>query len=45
MAQPYSDDLRSKLLEAYEAGAGGLKGLAAQFRVSWGYCKKIRAQQ
>ena len=45
MAQPYSDDLRSKLLEAYEAGAGSLKELAAQFRVSWGYSKKIRAQQ
>ena len=45
MAQPYSDDLRSKLLEAYAAGAGGLKELAAQFRVSWGYSKKIRAQQ
>lgn len=45
MAQPYSDDLRSKLLEAYEAGAGGLKELAARFRVSWGYSKKIRAQQ
>jgi transposase len=45
MAQPYSDDLRSKLLEAYEAGVGGLKELAAQFRVSWGYSKKIRAQQ
>lgn len=45
MAQPYSDDLRSKLLEAYEAGAVGLRELAAQFRVSWGYSKKIRAQQ
>ena len=45
MAQPYSDDLRSRLLEAYEAGVGGLKELAVQFRVSWGYSKKIRAQQ
>lgn len=45
MAQPYSDDLRCKLLEAYEAGAGSLRELAAQFRVSWGYSKKIRAQQ
>ena len=45
MAQPYADDLRCKLLEAYEAGAGSLRKLAAQFRVSWGYSKKIRAQQ
>ena len=45
MAQPYSDDLRCKLLEAYEAGAGSLRQLAAQFRVSWGYAKKIRQQQ
>jgi len=45
MAKPYSDDLRSKLLEAYEAGAASLHELAAQFRVSWGYVKKIRAQQ
>ena len=45
MPQPYSDDLRCKLLEAYEAGAGSLRQLAAQFRVSWGYAKKIRVQQ
>ena len=43
--QPYSDDLRSKLLESYEAGVGSLRELAAQFRVSWGYSKKIRAHQ
>src|ERR1035441_8446114 len=36
MAQPISDDLRSRILEAYEAGAGSLRALAAQFRVSWG---------
>jgi transposase len=45
MAQAYSDDLRCKLLEAYAAGAGSLRELAAQFRVSWGYSKKIRAHQ
>jgi transposase len=45
MAQPISDDLRSRILEAYEAGAGSLRALAAQFRVSWGYSKKIRMQQ
>ena len=45
MPKAYSDDLRCKLLEAYEAGRGTLRELAAQFRVSWGYSKKIRAQQ
>jgi len=45
MALPYSDDLRCKLLEAYEAGVGSLRELADQFRVSWGYSKKIRAHQ
>ena len=45
MAQPYSDDLRLKLLDAYEAGVGSLRKLAAQFHVSWGYTKKIRVQQ
>ena len=45
MPRPYSDDLRRKLLEAYEAGAGSLRELATGFRVSWGYTKKIRGQQ
>ena len=45
MALPYSDDLRCKLLEAYEAGVGSLRELASQFRVSWGYGKKVRAHQ
>lgn len=45
MAQPISDDLRCRILEAFEAGAGCLHALATQFRVSWGYCKKIRMQQ
>jgi transposase len=45
MPRPYSDDLRCKLLDAYAAGAGSLRELAARFRVSWGYSKKIRAQQ
>jgi transposase len=43
MARAYSDDLRCKLLDAYAAGEGSLRELAAQFRVSWGYSKKIRA--
>jgi transposase len=45
MPKAYSDDLRCKLLEAYEAGAGSLQRLAVQFRVSWGFAKKIRRQQ
>jgi transposase len=45
MAQAYSDDLRRKLLEAYEAGAGTLQEMAARFGVSWGYSKKVRGQQ
>jgi transposase len=44
MARPYSDDLRRKFLEAYEAGAGSLSKLAKQFRVSLQYAKKIRGQ-
>lgn len=45
MAQPYSDDLRCKFLEAYEAGVGSLRELADRFRVSLPYGKKIHAQQ
>jgi hypothetical protein len=45
MAQPYSDDLRCKFLEAYEAGAGSLRELAEQFRIFLPYGKKIRVQQ
>ena len=45
MSQAYSDDLRSKLLKAYEGGRGSLEELAKQFGVSYGYSKKIRRQQ
>lgn len=45
MPKAYSDDLRCKLLEAYEAGRGTLRDLAEVFRVSWGYTKKIRGHQ
>jgi len=45
MPKSYSDDLRCKLLEAWEAGDGSLQGLAEQFHVSWGFTKKIRMQQ
>lgn len=45
MARAYSDDLRSKILRAYERGRLGLEALADQFGVSYGYTKKIRRQQ
>jgi transposase len=45
MPRAYSDDLRSKLLQAYAAGRGSLEELASQFGVSYGYSKKIRRQQ
>jgi len=45
MGQPYSNDLRCKGLESYEVAGRSLRALAAQFRVSWGYTKKIRTQQ
>jgi transposase len=43
MAQAYSDDLRRKVLEAYKAGEGTHADLAARFRVSFGWVKKISA--
>jgi len=44
MARPYSDDLRRKFLEAYDAGTLSLCALAKQFRVSVQFAKKIRGQ-
>jgi transposase len=45
MPRPYSDDLRTKLLQAHAGGRGSLEELASQFGVSYGYAKKIRGQQ
>ena len=45
MARAYSDDLRGKILGAYEHGRQGLEAIAEQFGVSYGYTKKIRRQQ
>lgn len=45
MARPYSDDLRRRILEAYEQGEGTEAQLAERFRVSVGYVEKIRGQQ
>jgi transposase len=45
MAKPYGDDLRRKILEAYQQGEGTEAELARRFRVSLGYVEKIRGQQ
>ena len=43
MARPYSNDLRRKLLEAYDQGKGNLSELAGRFGVSLGWAWKISA--
>src|ERR1035437_1188412 len=43
MARPYSDDLRRKLLEAYDQGKGTLAEWAEQFCVSLAWAWKISA--
>ncbi len=45
MPRAYSDDLRCKILQAYERAEVGLERLADQFGVSYGFTKKIRRQQ
>jgi len=45
VARAYSDDLRGKILRAYERGRLGLEAVAEQFGVSYGHTKKIRRQQ
>jgi transposase len=45
MPQAYSDDVRTKFLDAYACGRGSLEKLACLFGVSYGYAKKIRRQQ
>jgi len=42
MAKAYSDDLRRRILQAYEQGEGSEARLAQRFRVSVSYVKKIR---
>jgi transposase len=44
MPRAYSDDLRRKILQAYERAEVGLGQLADQFGVSYGFTKKIRRQ-
>lgn len=43
MARPYSDDLRRKLLEAFDQGKGSLGELAERFGVSLGWAWKVSA--
>jgi len=43
MARPYSDDLRRKLLEAFDQGKGNLSELAEDFGVSLGWAWKVSA--
>jgi transposase len=43
MARPYSDDLRRKLLAAYDEGKGSLSELAERFGVSLAWAWKISA--
>ena len=45
MAQSYSNDLRSKLLQAYAKGEMGLKRQAEQFGVSYSWAQKILTAQ
>ena len=43
MGKPFGDDLRRKLLLAYDQGEGTLEELASRFLVSHGWAKKISA--
>jgi len=43
MGKPLGDDLRRKLLSAYDQGEGSLPELARRFLVSVGWAKKISA--
>ncbi len=45
MAKTYSNDLRRKLLEAYDRGEGSLRELAERFGVSSPYAWNISAQR
>jgi transposase len=45
MAKAYSDDLRCKLLTAYDRGQGSLRELSELFSVSYDWAKKISRQR
>jgi transposase len=44
MGRAYSDDLRIRILEAYERGEGSCRVLGVRFGVSWEYVRKVRQQ-
>jgi transposase len=44
MAKPLSDDLRCRILEAYQRKEGSQQELAQRFGVSFEYVRKIRRQ-
>jgi len=44
MARAYADDLRLRVLEAYERGEGSCRVLAGRFGVSWEYVRKVARQ-
>jgi transposase len=45
MAKPLSDDLRCRILQAYERKEGSQRELARRFGVSFEYVRKIRRQR
>jgi|NGEPerStandDraft_6_1074524.scaffolds.fasta_scaffold364963_1 transposase len=45
MPQVFSNDLRCRILQAYERGEGSQRRLAERFGVGWEYVRKIRKQQ
>ncbi len=45
MAKAYSDDLRRKILEAYDRELGNLRELAERFGVSYAWARKISWQR
>ena len=45
MAKAYSNDLRCKLLTAYDRGQGSLRALVELFSVSYDWAKKISSQR
>ena len=45
MARAYSNDLRRKFFQAYDAGEDSLAELAERFQVSVGWAKKISARR
>jgi hypothetical protein len=44
MGRAYPDDLRLRILEAYERGEGSCRVLGAGFGVSWEYVRKVHQQ-